>query len=256
MGARSKGCLSDMHTSTFFLLPTLLRSYAFLAAASPSPEPENHDDDNGLFNFHTRPDIRAPKWDINVYDPAALAPGYWFFGPYETLNMDDELGNGWIGPHIYATDGTLVWSGAPLFDNGNIEDFRISNVGGEDLMTLMDQRHSRGVFIDNHFQVRDRRAANGPEQKGFNSHEFHFVENGTKALVVWTVPKEYSEAETMESIGLDAECHVACDGINEYDVATWTSTWDWTSCGHIGLEESTYKNDFYPKQCSGRWDYV
>lgn len=245
-----------MHSTfqhSLLLLPAILRSYTILAKAAT---PEIHDDDSGLFSFHSRPDIRAPKWDIQVHDSAALAPGYWFFGPYETLNMDDELGNGWIGPHIYDTDGTLIWSGAPLFSNGNIEDFRISNVNGEDMMTVMDQRHSKGVFIDNHFNVRDRRQASGPEQGTFNSHEFHFVENGTKALVVWSKNKDYTDSETMEAIGLDKVCTVACDGINEYDVASWKSTFEWTSCGHIGLEESTYKTGFYEKQCAHRWDYV
>jgi hypothetical protein len=247
-----------MHSSPFrpsllLLLPALLRTHTF---ASASATPENHDDDNGLFSFQSRPDIRAPKWEIEVYDEASLAPGYWFSGPYETLNMDDELGNGWIGPHIYDTDGTLIWSGAPMFDNGNIEDFRISNVNGEDMMTVMDQRHSKGVFIDNHYRVVDRRQANGPNGKGFNSHEFHFVDNGTKALVVWSEGRYYSESETLEALGEDMKCHVACDGINEYDVKTWQSTFSWSSCDHIGLEESTYKTNFLPKQCGGRWDYV
>jgi hypothetical protein len=236
------------------LLPAFLRSYTLAIA---DPKPENHDSDRGLFNFESRPDIRAPKWEIEVYDKDALAPGYWFFGPYETLNMDDELGNGWIGPHIYDDDGTLIWSGAPMFDNGNIEDFRISNVGGEEMMTLMDQRHGKGVFMNNHYQEVDRKEAKGPDGKGgFNSHEFHFVDGGTKALVVWSVAKTYNASETMEMLGVDMPCQVACDGINEFDVATWESSFSWSSCDHIGLDESTYKTDFIPKMCNGKWDYV
>ncbi len=245
------------------LLPTLLRSLLFSAPASASAsasdsdsDPEVHDDDNGLFSFRSRPDLRAPKWEIEVYDQSALAPGYWFFGPYETLNMDDELGNGWIGPHIYAQDGSLVWSGAALFEDGNIEDFRLSSVDGEEMMTLMDQRHAKGVFINKNFTVRDRKTASGPEMWTFNSHEFHFVENGTKALVVWTKGGEFSKAEAEKSFGFGKECPVACDGIHEYDVKTWESSWQWTSCDHIGMEESSYKTEFLEQQCSGRWDYV
>ncbi|KAK5163784.1 uncharacterized protein LTR77_010458 [Saxophila tyrrhenica] len=248
-----------MRTTTFhnlLLLPAVLRPGIFLASATPKNGPKVHDDDNGLFSFRSRPDLRAPKWEVEVYDQAALAPGYWFFGPYETLNMDDSLGNGWIGPHIYAQDGSLVWSGAALFDNGNIEDFRLSNVDGVEMMTLMDQRHSKGVFMDKHFQVKDRKMANGPSGGGFNSHEFHFVENGTRALVVYGEGRSFSKEEAKKALGFGETCKVACDGIHEREVKGWKSTWEWNSCDHIGLEQSSYKVDYLNNQCSGKWDYI
>ena len=222
-----------------------------------SAEPEIHDDDSGLFTFKSRADIRAPKWNVTVYDRSALASGYWFFGPYETLDMDEEFGNGWIGPHIYTDDGTLIWSGAPMFDNGNTEDFRLSNVNGEDVMTVMDQRHARGVFINNHYEEIKREKTNG---KGmFNSHEFHIVDNGTKALVVWTDREEIEEEESAK-VGFQGRCEVDCNGINEFDVETWERTFTWSSCrdgeGNIGLDESTLNGGSIENKCRRNWDYV
>lgn len=40
-----------------------------------------------FFHFVTRPDIRALKWNITVYDDTALAPGYWFIAPYALLGQ-------------------------------------------------------------------------------------------------------------------------------------------------------------------------
>ena len=237
------------------LRPACLLLSAFLHLISASAGPEVHDDDHGLWSFVTRPDIKAPKWNVSVYHESAIAPGYWFFGPYETLNMDDEFGNGWIGPHIYAQDGTLIWSGAPLFDNGNIEDFRLSNVDGVEMMTLMDQRHSRGVFLDNRFEVKRKEMVNGPGPGGFNSHEFNFVENGTKALVVYTEIRTLSREET-KRVGVDGRCTVACNGIVEYDVKSWKIGFTWSSCEKILLDESTLDGGSIENKCRSNWDYV
>ncbi|KAK3709516.1 hypothetical protein LTR37_010889 [Vermiconidia calcicola] len=240
-----------MRGAFLLLLPSLLRSRTFLASATP----ELHDETDGLFSFVSRPDIKAPKWNITVFDKEALAPGYWFFGPYETLNMDDQFGNGWIGPHIYTQDGTLIWSGAPMFDNGNIEDFRLSNVEGEMLITVMDQRHSRGLIMDQHYQVLKRHKTSGPGN--FNSHEYHVVENGTKALVIYGKGHAFSKSES-KAVGYDGKCQVACDGLAEFDVHNWSNTFKWESCrgGGISLEESTLTAGSIQNKCSGQWDYV
>ena len=232
-----------------FLLPAVLRPALFSAGANPTA----HDSDHGLFNFVTRPDIKAPKWNITVYDRDALAPGYWFFGPYETLDLKEEMGNGWIGPHIYDDYGTLIWSGASMFHDGNIEDFRLSNVNGKELITLMDQRSARGVFMDNHYQVVQQREASGPGF--FNSHEFNFVDNGKKALIVYTKGNLASKKES-KSVGFRGRCRVDCNGIAEYDVKTWKTTFEWSSCDHITLDESTLTQLDMDDQCRGAWDYV
>ena len=189
-------------------------------------------------------------------------------GPPEHLGD----GDGWTGPHIYDRDGSLVWSSVPLLENARVEDFRLSRVdlglgdGVEDVMTVMNLRRANGLFIDKHYQVRKREKVGGPGL--FNSHEFHVVEDGTKALVVYTDMKKASEEES-RSVGVEGRCQVACNGINEYDVKTWESTFTWSSCaeededgksirgeGHIALDESTLNGGIMEKKCRHNWDYV
>lgn len=190
-----------------------------------------HKYDDTLYHFKSRPDIKAPKYEVEVYNKSAIAPGYWVLGPYEALDLKEEVLDGWIGPAIYDSEGMLVYSGAPTFGNGNTEDFKLSSVGGEEMFTLMDQQQQKGVLMDKHYNVKKRMEVSG---KGvmFNSHEFNFVENGTKALVI---DNDYGEASDEESayVGYKGQCRRACNGITEYDTTTWKTMWQWSSCGNI-----------------------
>jgi hypothetical protein len=50
-----------------------------------------HGNSDALFNFVTRPDLKAPKWEIEVYDSEKLSDGYWFVSPYRSpRNLEDE----------------------------------------------------------------------------------------------------------------------------------------------------------------------
>jgi hypothetical protein len=59
-----------------------------------------------FFQFRTRPDLLAPRWNITKHDEKALAPGYLFVAPYKKLDIT-KRGEAWIGPHIYDMDGEL-----------------------------------------------------------------------------------------------------------------------------------------------------
>lgn len=217
-----------------------MRATCLLLAAAATTihgKPTIHDYDDSLFHFKSRPDIKAPKYHVEVYNKSAISPGYWVLGPYETLNMADEMLEGWIGPAVYDGDGMLVYSGAPDFDNSNTEDFKLSNVAGEDMFTVMDQSHWRGVIMDRHYEIKRRIKVVGPGGN-FNSHEFNFVENGTRALVVYNHGNAASEEESA-TVGFKGNCKRSCNGIAEYDTTTWDITWDWDSCGNIMLNEST-----------------
>ena len=213
--------MSRWGTTCFLLLAASLSTHA---------APEYHEYDDSLFHFKSRPDIKAPKYEIEVFNQSAISPGYWVVGPYETLNMDDEVLDGWIGPAIYDSEGMLVYSGAPTFDNSNTEDFKLSNVAGEEMFSVMDQSHGEGVIMDRHYDIKRRIKVRGPGL--FNSHEFNFVENGTKALVVYTKNIHASEEESA-LVGYEGQCKQSCNGIAEYDTTTWKQTFDWSSCGNI-----------------------
>jgi hypothetical protein len=244
----------------------LFSAFLLHAWTSPFASASYH----SLWSYKSRPDINAPRWKIRVHNESALAPGRWFVAPYVTGTRPEvAVKYGWSGPAIYDQDGSLVWSSTPLVDDdwiGRVEAFTLSDVdlgegdGVESMMSLMSNRHGDAVIIDNHYQVRKHKDAKGPG--AFNSHELNFVENGTKALIVYThYGYEISEAES-SAIGFDGKCKIACNGIAEYDVKTWERTWTWSSCkgdfgeGYIAADESTLRTEDMTGKCTHNWDYV
>lgn len=43
--------------------------------------------DVDLTNFVTRPELKAPKFNVAIYDWDKLTPGYWFLGPYAEIQQ-------------------------------------------------------------------------------------------------------------------------------------------------------------------------
>lgn len=109
--------------------------------------------DGNYFEFITRQDIQAPVWSINVADESAVSPGYWFIAPYE-IKTQELAGDAWVGPHIYDSDGQLVWSGTPEFGHWNVFDFDSIEVDGEPYLSGLDWHGQRGVLLDNSYQLR------------------------------------------------------------------------------------------------------
>jgi hypothetical protein len=194
-------------------------------------------------------------WDVKVYHPDLVSEGYWFVAPYKALDQD-QADRSWVGPHIYdGRTGALVWSGSVSFEfsKGNVEDFRISNVRGEYQMTLMSQQLSKGVILDSSYNVVEKMSVN--PGGGINTHEFNFIENGTRALVIRT-SGDYASREESEKVGFDGKCHCAFDGFAELDTSTWKTTFEFLSKGKIGLDESTLTYGDINSQCNGRWDFM
>lgn len=142
-----------------------------------------------------------------------------------------------------------------MFGNRNVEDFRISNVRGEQLMTLMHQKEFAGFILDNDYTIR-RKVEEVSNPGNINTHEFHFVEDGTEALVIKTDHKDASE-EMSKAIGYDGTCKdLAFDKFQALDTKTWEVKFSWSSYDHIGLDESTLDDSSVEQRCSGGWDYV
>lgn len=198
-----------------------------------------------------RPDIRATKWNVTVYHPDRLAPGYWFVGPYRILS-GDNTNNGWVGAHIYDGDGELVWSGHDKFSKGNVEDFRVSNVRGQHLMTLMDQGPSAIVVMNHKYEIIEQQ-----HFEAFNSHELNFIQDGTRVLII-RGNRGRATLEASRQIGFDGECLVQFERFEELDVNNnYEVLFNWTSKDHLSLDESTITEAPVENRCSGSpWDYL
>lgn len=204
-----------------------------------------------------RPDLAAPQWDVRVYHQDLVSTGYWFVAPYKTLDQD-QAERSWVGPHIYdGKTGELVWSGSTSFEfnSSNVEDFRLSNVNGEYKMTLMSQMLGQGFIMDSNYKIVNRVHLD-ERVKNANTHEFNFVDGGSRVLVLKNHAQRATQ-EMSEVVGFDGECRCGFDGFEELDTSNWNSVFQFYSYGKIGLDESTMTDwGDVDERCRGRWDFM
>ena len=184
------------------------------------------------------------------------SPGYWFTAPYKALDQD-QSDRSWVGPCIYdGKNGELIWSGGLMFDRGNIEDFRISNVKGEYLMTMMAQGRAQGIVLDSDYTIR-KAFKFSKHGGGLNTHEFNFIENGTRTIYLNGGQRKASRKES-KKVGFNGECSANYDGFSVLDVTKddWPHVFDWDSYGKIGLDESTLTAGSPAGRCTGGWDFM
>ena len=240
------------------MLQLLTLSLLFLSqswAADDDLGASLYNDTENFFQFVTRPDIGAPKWNIEIYDRDALQPGYyWFIGPYASLEqVDYPL---WNGPHIYDSNGELIWSGAPYVEYINTFDFRMSEVDGQQMLSFVWPKHKpegNGFILDNTYQVHEVVDMVGNHSK-WNMHEFNLINDGKQALMA--IPQDYS-ATHIDVNGYSGRCRIGWQGFKEVDVKSGEVLFEWNTQGHVDVEESTYVaknvNDTWEDKCSHNW---
>lgn len=161
-----------------------------LAQQTGPPNPHNPastasaDDKEVFFQFVTRPDIGAPKWDIETFDADALTPGYWFVAPYAALFQTEYPL--WNGAHIYDQRGELIWSGAPMFKHQNVHDFRVQSLEGVPTLTLNhphDMTKGEAVILNDKYEIFKELDAVG-HNYGPNMHDFQLINDGKTALML------------------------------------------------------------------------
>jgi hypothetical protein len=214
----------------------------------------NNPNDPGLSRYVSRPDLAAPIWDVKIYHEDLVSPGYWFVAPYKAMDAD-KADRSWVGPHIYdGKTGELIWSGSMshFFQKGNIEDFRLSNVDGKYMLTMMSAGTGQAVILRNDYELEHTLQVDNPGR--VNTHELNFVENGTRALVIKSHREEGSK-EMSRKVGFDGKCVGQFDGFEEYDTRTWKSVFDWRSYGKVGFEESSLEGRPIQQRCRN-WDFM
>ncbi|KAK4635984.1 hypothetical protein CLAFUW4_01511 [Fulvia fulva] len=214
-----------------------------------------HDHDEGLFSFVTHPEIKAPRWKVNVTEPELVSPGYWFVAPFEFIDQK-EPGNGWVGPVIYDGQGELIWSGVELSNNWDAIDFKISRIRGEDLITFLVQREGDGYILDHTYQVREK-VHIGTLGVDFNSHEFNFIDDGKRAIVMDEGRRDATPEQAL-AVGYNDSCIGLFNGFKELDTTTWTLVFEWSSFEHVSLNESSFLEGGVDKMCGDfwGWDFV
>lgn len=237
------------------MLWLILTCLLYLSGVNAEDDSAYNDTEN-FFKFITRPDIGAPKWDIQVYDRDALQPGYyWFIGPYASLDqVDFPL---WNGPHIYDSNGELIWSGAPFVKYVNTFDFRMSEVNGQQMLSFVwpKNRQGNGWILDNTYQLHTIVDMVGNHSR-WNMHEFNLIDDGTRALMGF--PQDYS-ATRVNNENYTGPCKIGWQGFKEVDVNTGEVYFEFNTQGHIDPAESNYvpksvKTNTWEDKCATDWD--
>ena len=200
----------------------------------------------------------APKWDIEVFNESAISPGYWFTAPYSTVRQSTP-DRPWNAPHIYDSNGDLIWSGAPVIGGWTTFDFRVISIQGKPMLSLVYPREGQAMIFDESYQVVKSVSVGDTRNNRLrlNSHEFTTVDGGRKALYLMRSPKRTSRKNS-EVVDFDGNCFALFDGIEEVDTKTWESIHMWNSEGHIGLDESYVTGETIRERCAGDrpWDYL
>lgn len=192
-----------------------------------------------------------------MYDRDRIEDGYWFVAPKPSTDRTIGTGQTWYGPAIYDQSGDLVWSGAAQFDTSNIMDFRLSNVRGENLLTMLDRDREAGVLLDNSYEFRDMIQAD-PSEYDINAHEFNFVSNGTGVLLIRNFKRPASREEK-DAVGWTGDtCWAVYQTFHELDANNnWESKFDFDSFGKIKLNETTTQEyGSIEKKCNDGWDFM
>jgi hypothetical protein len=225
--------------------------------------------DDHYFHFVTRPDIGAPKWNIEVYDADALAQGYWFVAPYASL--DQTTFPHWNGPHIYDQNGDLIWSGAPFFKHYNTFDFRVTHVNGQPMMSLVVPHDlpgpngrkinhisfpghgtGDGVILDDSYNIYRTIDMRG-DISNPNMHDLTIMDNGKRALML--TQKTYKP--TTVRIGkVNKPCKIGWQGLRETELETGKVVFEWDAQHHIDPFESTKHEAPYRVMCQDIWDIL
>lgn len=207
-----------------------------------------------FFNFVTRPDIDAPRWDITVHNERTVAPGLWFVAPYGVVEQIDN-DKAYVGAHIYDANGELVWSGAPALENFGVFSFKVSNVAGKDMLTVLYPERDEGLILTDKYEEYAT-VPTGEHGVTMNMHEFQIVENGERALYLNKDKK--TNLRNSRKVGFqDGPCEIVYHKIMEQEIETGEITFEWSAEDQIALDESDMYKDDPVELCErGQSDYL
>jgi len=203
-------------------------------------EPEISEEEVDLkFNtFVTEPTFKTPKITIHniTEDRSQLAPGYYFYGPYET---------GAAGPQVFDQDGQLIYWGASQTHEPRIKNFLPCSYQGSPPTSHLcwsevfhDAKYGH-EYVTNH--VLDNTYTPVHEPYGAisgwqfpNSHEYNMLPSGTSLIqaVYQIVPWNLSSYNGPE----EGFVHDGC--FQEIDTVTGAAVFSWCASDHFSLDSS------------------
>ncbi|KAF2144274.1 uncharacterized protein K452DRAFT_223791, partial [Aplosporella prunicola CBS 121167] len=231
------------------------------AVAQAGGYPYTNDDD--LYTFVSRPELKPPKLDVEIYEREARSPGYFFLAPYNRTFEWDHGEPTWkacvMGPAIYDDEGVrLVWSGACDYANRNVFDFRPTTYDGRPHVSLNvvhgdETPRGAGLILDDSYRVA-RNVLMSAAPGALNQHEFNVIDGGKTALFI----TEGSETVDGAQVGLAEPTLVRWNAFIEWDLTQEGSVFEWNALDYVPLNESTYgwPKPVLPDETPTPWDFL
>jgi hypothetical protein len=224
-------------------------------------------DGHDLTHFITRPELKAPRYMVAKHHPEAISPGYWFVTPYTHVGATPTtLGQDYLpctnGAHIYDGEGELVWSGACIYDNRNVFNFRPMDINGSSFLTFFlpgeehdfnfgpDRRLPAGVLMNNQYEEVSKTRSNGSLLDG---HEFRILPGGQTTLLT-----TFSEADADATLlGYQGAKKVLNTGFREEETGTSNPLFSWDPISYgVRINESCDTTGMRTPVPDGRaWDF-
>lgn len=224
-------------------------------------------DGSDLTHFVTRPELKAPRYMVAKHHPESISPGYWFVTPYTRVGVTPTTGGKDYlpctnGAHIYDGEGELVWSGACLYDNRNVFNFRPLDINGSSFFTFFlpgeehgfnlgpDRRLPAGVLMNNQYEEVSKTRSNGSILDG---HEFRILPGGQTTLLT-TLSSADADAKLLGQQGIKK---VLNTGFQEEETGTSIPVFNWDpiSYGVMINESCDTKGMTQPGRNGRPWDF-
>ncbi|KAM3417207.1 hypothetical protein BST61_g5467 [Cercospora zeina] len=220
-----------------------------------------------LTDFITRPEIKAPLFNVTKYKLERILPGYWFVAPYVSLVRQPVDQHYYqpcqIGPLIYDGAGELVWSGACLLENQNAVDFRPFQADGRDYLSMIlysqspkGIESSRAVILDDSFQVSSTYELSSDSGMSLNMHEFNIIDNGKTVLHLSKRSIERDITGVKQSSTSSPAGRIVDNGFVEVDLATKNVVFQWWAADHIPLTDSSGVVSGLTQKAPQGWNWI
>lgn len=133
-------------------------------------------------------------------------------------------------------------------------DFKVENLQGEDVLTMLYAVEGYGVIVDKHYNIKEN-VTIGVPGKTLNMHGFHVSDNGQHFLFV-NRNVTTADRKVSATVPFEGECKLTTDGFREVDARTGKTLFEWDSTGRIAFNESTLDLESVEDRCSQFWDYL
>ncbi|GIZ47263.1 hypothetical protein CKM354_001036000 [Cercospora kikuchii] len=235
--------------------------------STPKPFSGKLGDASDLTNFVTRPDIKAPLFNVTQHKPERILLGYWFVAPYVSLVREPVDAHYYqpcqIGPLIYDGAGNLVWSGACLLENPNAVDFHPFHADGRDYLSMIlysqtpkGIESSKAIVMDDSLQVSSTYELGSESGMSLNMHEFNVIDNGKTVLHLTKRSIERDITGVKQSSTSSQTGRIVDNGFVEVDLASKKILFEWWAADHVPLTDSSGVVSGLTQKAPQGWNWI